>query len=367
MTTIKEFVEAASKRLKEEFAPLADALGPLTGGPVLRNGAPATMNASTPNYGVATMERVKSAVASKAAVEELKELDVSDLPRWKRALQQSRSSGYAAYFPFLLAHHRPGKRTMLVTEDSGSLCVFIRRDRKRGSHTDLFLNPIPMDVGVTRRCLERANDLNHDRTARILRIDGNDAALAAQIPGLELRERRKQYLYAPRAFGDLEGGKYRTLRYHVGRIRRMKGLEVVPYDEQYAPACRELLSRWAKYHRSMFGTSGDAGMSKRALALTTTLGAPDLIGELILLDGRLVSYAFGGEIRPGLGCLYEAKTDLAVTGLTYFQYYSFLSKLDPFELVNGGSDARRAGVGQLKDSLRPAAMHVEYRGNQVTT
>jgi hypothetical protein len=299
------------------------------------------------------------------ALQELRTLDLADLTRWKNALARGGESGYACYFPFLLAHQRPGRSTVLFTEDAGCACVFIRRDRRRGSHLDLLLNPVPMDVSVARRCLDRANDFNGDRTARILRIDGNDAALASQVPGLVIRERRKQYLYAPRDLGDLRGGRYKTLRYRVSRARRMPGLEVVPWDERFAAACRALLAKWSEHHRATFGTSGDAGMSKRALDLVGRLGAPDLVGEVVVLDGRVVAFAFGGELRPGLGCLFEAKTDPDVPGLTHLQFYSFLSRLAGCEQVNGGSDARRAGLGELKDSLRPVAMHVEYRGRQV--
>ena len=313
----------------------------------------------------AVLDRTPKATSGTDALAGLDVLDASHLPRWKRALAAAESSGYGCYFPFVLAHQRPGRSTVLVGEDSGSLCLFIRRDGREGSQLDVFLNPIPMDVDVARRCLERANDFNHDRSARILRIDGSDAALAARVPGLRVRERRKQYVYDPGAFGDLSGGKYRTLRYQVAKVRRIEDLEVVPYAEAHAGACRALLERWAERHRSMFGTSGDAGMSRRALALTGVLGAPDLAGEVVLLGGAVVGFAFGGELRPGLGCLFEVKTDLAVPGLSHFQFHSFLAKPRGFERINGGSDARRPGLRQLKDSLRPASMYVEYRGTQV--
>lgn len=315
----------------------------------------------------AALQALRRNATSSSALDGLKVLDHGDLPRWKSAIERAQSSGYACYLPFALAHQRSGRNTVLIGEDAGCLCVFIRRDRKRGSHVDLFLNPIPMDVGVARRCLDRANEFNRDRSARILRIDGNDAALAARVPGLRVRERRKQYVFDPRAFGDLGGGKYRTVRYHVSRVRRLPNLEVIPYSERYAGECRTLLEQWSERHRSSFGKSGDAGMSKRALALTGMFSAPDLLGELILLDGRLVAFAFGGEIRPGFGCLFEAKTDHSVPGVTHFQYYSFLSRMEGFDRVNGGSDARSAGLGQLKESMRPVAMHPEYRGSQVVS
>ncbi len=40
------------------------------------------------------------------------------------------------------------------------------------------------------------------------------------------------------------------------------------------------------------------------------------------------------------------------------------AKLGACELVNDGSDFGRAGLRQLKDSLRPAQVHVEFRGSQ---
>lgn len=313
----------------------------------------------------AAIKRLTAPEPSTGALEGLKTLELSDLPRWKRAVEHGASSGFGYYFPYVLTHQRPGRSAVLIAEDAGCLCVFIRRDRKRGPRLDLFLPPIPMDEAVARRCVERANDFNHDRSARIQRIDASDAERVASIPGLKVRERRAQYLFAPRAFGDLSGGKYRTLRRQVAKTRQLKALEVVPWSDRFADDCRTLLARWSSRHRDTFGTSGGAGTSARALGLAGAIPAPDLVGEVVLLEGRLVAFAFGGQLRLGLGCFFEAKSDHDVPGLTYFQRYSFLSKLDAFERVNDGSSARRAGIRQLKDSLRPVAMHLEYRGSQV--
>jgi hypothetical protein len=90
----------------------------------------------------------------------------------------------------------------------------------------------------------------------------------------------------------------------------------------------------------------------------------DLRGEVILIGGRLASLALGGEIRPGVGCFFEAKCDVGVRGLSYFQRARFLSGLAGVEWVNDGCDVGREGLRQLKDSLRPVAMHTEYRGFQ---
>jgi hypothetical protein len=65
-----------------------------------------------------------------------------------------------------------------------------------------------------------------------------------------------------------------------------------------------------------------------------------------------------------MGCYIEAKSDLSIPGLSYFQRQHFLSRLSEFELVNDGSDSGRAGMKQLKDSLWPIRMHIQYSGHQ---
>ncbi len=323
------------------------------------------MTPATKTRAPAARRKRTKATPKPGALEGLKVLDASDLPRWKSALERGGESGFGYYFPFVLAHQRPGHTSILIAEDAGCLCVFIRRERKRGSHLDLYLNPIPMDVGVMQRCLDRANEFNGDRSARIRRIDGNDAALVARIPGLEIRERRKQYVFAPAEFGDLAGGRYRTLRSQLIKARLIQDLELVPWSPHYAEPCRALLQQWAERHRRVTGKSGGAGISRRALAAASGLPAPDLTGQVVLIGGRVAGYCLGGELRPGLGCFLDAKSDLEVAGLGYFLRYSFLMRLGQFPLINDGSDARQAGLRQVKGSLRPVAMHSEFQASQV--
>lgn len=324
------------------------------------------MSLAIAKYVKAIGNRIRGVTRPTGAPERLKMLDASDLPRWKSALERGGESGYGCFLPYILAHHRPGQCTVLVAEDEGSLCVFLRRDSKLDARVDLFLNPIPMDVSVARRCLDRANAFNGDRSARILRIDGNDAALAAQVPGLQIRERRKQYMYAPRDYADLRGSKYRAVRAHVAKIRRLPDLEIVPIADSHVADCRALLQRWGELRRANSDESGGAGISARALAQLDVFSAPDLTGEVMLLGERLVAYSLWGELRPGLACFLDIKSDPDVPGLGYFQRYHFLTNHAGYDLVNDGSDARRAGLRQLKESFRPVAMHMEYQGRQVT-
>lgn len=298
------------------------------------------------------------------ALEGLRVLRASDIGRYKHAVASGRPMGWGYYFPYWLSRIRPQRSAVLLAEEEGSFCTFLWRRRDSRDKLDLLVAPTPMNASVLRRCIERANDFNGDRSARILRIDAKDVDAVSSVPELRVRERKTQYLYAPRAFSDTSGRRYRTLRRNVALIEGRADVEVVRYDGSHAEDCRGLLRRWARAHRDAHGTAGGAGASARAIELAGTLSETDLRGEVVFVGGRLSAFAFGGEIRPGVGCFFDAKCEPGIRGLSYFQRYSFMSRLREFEHVNDGSDVGRAGLRQLKESLRPVAVHLEYRGSQ---
>jgi hypothetical protein len=192
----------------------------------------------------------------------------------------------------------------------------------------------------------------------------------ASLRTIRVAERRSQYLYAPSDLLDehgeldLSGRRYRTVRRNFDLVAALPGLEVGRYELQHEADCRRLLADWGQRHRALHGTNGGVGSARRALELAAGFGEPDLIGEVIRLEGRLVAFAFGGELSPGVACFFEAKCDAEVRGLSYFQRARFLARLGDFEWVNDGSDVGRTGLRQLKQSLRPRAMHLEFRGTQ---
>jgi hypothetical protein len=290
--------------------------------------------------------------------------DASHLSRFKRAVDAGQQTGWSYYFPYVLARNRSKRSASLLVEDEGSICVFLWRQRKAGPKLDVLLAPMPMNAAVLRRCLERANEFNGDRSARIMRIDEKDRDAVSSLEQLRIKERGEQYLYSPKAYENLSGGKFRTLRRMVARVESGPKVEVLPYAAHHAAGCRELLDRWSERHREDHGTGGGVRLSRCAIDLAQTLPETDLFGEIVLVEGRLSAFAFGGEIRPGVACFFDAKSDIEVSGLSYFHRYRFLSKLHEFDMVNDGSNVGRDGLAQLKESLRPIAMHAEFGAKQ---
>lgn len=298
------------------------------------------------------------------ALRGLRPLGLADLGRYKAAVAAGRQMGFGYYFPYLLAQDRPGRTAMLVSEGDGPLCIFRWENGDDRPRLDPYFPPLPLDIPTLRHCLQRANDFNGDTSAQILRIDDHDAMAMAEVRELRLRKRREQYLFAPAKLDNLAGNSFRNVRRHVAMIESLPGLEVMAYAAEHAPACQELLRRWAQAHTEAHGTSGGFGTTRRTIPLFGQLPEEDLRGEVVFLDGKLVGFAFGGQIRPGLGCAFERKCETEVRGLSWFQVRRLLLKLRDHELVNDGSDAGRPGLRQLKDSFRPERMHAEHRATQ---
>ena len=298
------------------------------------------------------------------ALDGLKIADISDLASYKRAITDGEQMGFAYYFPGLLSYNRPGRCALLLVEDEGSVCVFRWTAGDVKPKLEIQVAPAPMKTKVLQRCLERANDFNHDLSARVLKIDAKDADIVASAPTLRVNERKSQYLYEPHAFAEISGGKYRTLRRNVARVEAIDTLQVLPFSATHSEACLKLLQKWRKHHRATHDTMGGVGTSRRILELATRFEQPDLQGEVMFIDDKLVSFAFGGEIHPGYAAFLEAKCDFEIQGLSFYQRYSFMSRLKNYKLVNDGPDVGRAGLSQLKNSLRPVGMHAEYRAIQ---
>ncbi|MGI9264868.1 MAG: hypothetical protein ACR2QU_08055 [Gammaproteobacteria bacterium] len=298
------------------------------------------------------------------ALQGLKLLDLGDLPRYKQAVTAGQQIGWAYYFPSLMTFNRRGRSAILLGEDSGSICTYRWTSKEGRQKLEIMVAPAPMQTEVLRRCIERANDFNSNRSARVMRLDEKDRDSVSAVSGLNISEHKSQFLFSPGTYADLGGRKFRTIRRNVSRVEGLEGLEVQPFSAAYLEPCQELLKNWGRRHRELHGTRGGVGTSRRALSLTAELSGPDLFGEVVLLRGSLVAYAFGGEIRPGVGAFFDAKCEIEPPGLSFFHRYSFLSKQRQLEIVNDGSDVGREGLRQLKNSLRPVGSHMEYRATQ---
>lgn len=298
------------------------------------------------------------------ALQGLKQADLSDLVAYDRAVDAGNQVGFGYFFPHILGFNRPAQSAALLIEDDDSICAFRWKLNENTPRLDLIVAPTPMNSAVLLRCLERANDFNSDTSARILKIDEVDVEKIGNIKSLRVIKRKSQYLYSPSEYLDLRGGRFRWIRRYVKKFEQFPGLDIRAYSSQYKKDCLKLLRRWRRDHRSAHGTQGGVGTTRRLLELADGLTAPSLEGEVIFVDGVLSAFAFGGQLRPGIGVFSEAKSDFSIAGLSVYQRYHFMAMRQGWSLVNDGPDTGRGGLEQFKRRLRPVGMHQEYSARQ---
>jgi hypothetical protein len=304
-----------------------------------------------------------TAQADPSALATLKPASPSDYAQYTEVVENSQPKGSSYYLPGLLAYQRPGRREILLDYDDGSICIYRWESNNGASHLDIYLAPTPMNPAVLQRCIERANDYNHNTSARVLRIDEADAS-AVESLGLRVRKRREQYFFRPTKYAELAGKELYTVRRNCAAIDKLGSVSIKPYTPAYSESCHNLLNRWRSEHRKRHGSAGGYGSSKRIIDLAGRLPEQALTGQVVLIDNAVVAFSFGGNIHSGMACSFERKCENRYSGLTYFQLRNFLLHLDDYPIVNDGSDAGRSGLKQLKDSFRPVQMHAEYRGYQ---
>ena len=66
------------------------------------------------------------------------------------------------YFPGLLAAGSSAKTSILVGEDSGSLCIYLLQHSPGNNRLHLYLPPMPMNNHVLINCFAKINSYNRD-------------------------------------------------------------------------------------------------------------------------------------------------------------------------------------------------------------
>lgn len=304
-------------------------------------------------------------LADDNALSGLRSLSLDDLARYKAVLNESRRICWQHYFPFLLLFSRKDHSEFLIAEESGSICIYWLSQEKTGPKLHLFLLPMPMDTAVLKACLDRCRDFNGSKGAVIRLVDEADIGVVSCLAGAKTLLKCSEYLYDPRFYHSVPGGKKTVnLRYSIRQIEAMGDMEVRPYVEADAAACLALLDEWWELQKGKHECLHYARYTRACLKQAAEFDSRDLFGKVILLNGKVRSFGFAGEMREGLANLFVGYSDHTIKGLNYYMVYQLMRELDGCILANSGK-ADTPGVQFAKESLCPVSMHNVYRIQQV--
>jgi UDP-N-acetylmuramyl pentapeptide synthase len=318
------------------------------------SGSPPTIQVRSPPTSV--LPAVPSQGPDLSVLQGLRALDLSDLPRYRRAIDATQRTTWQHYFALIyLLGRSPGYR-FLVEEDAGSFCLYLLRVKKSEQSLSLFLLPMPAEPAVIERCIARIRAFNQSARASLFRVDEADAALFSGRPNTRIVRCPPDYIYAPATYLNLSGNKNGNLRRAIGSIAKRPDLEVLDYQSADAAQCKQLLDQWAELQREKYGAVLYGSYTRDCLDMYDDFPRQDLFGKVIKLDGAICAFGFGGAMRQGMGNLFIAYSDLRIDGLNRFLWVHLLRDMESLALVNGGNAGDTPGLAFAKQSLRPVSL-----------
>jgi hypothetical protein len=265
------------------------------------------------------------------------------------------------YFPFLYLFSLTAKtEEFLITEEGGSICIYRRNLTAAGPILHLAFLPIPMNVTVLKSCLERIREHNRSRSATIYWVEEKGLAAMRGLENLSVTPFEPDYIYSPGMIKTMKGGKFRHLRQNLSPVQARDNVEVRPYAHDDLADCLKLMDQWAEIQKDKHNKIRGRRYAQDCLKFADTFDVKDLFGKVVLIDGKICSFGFAGEMCPGVATLFLYYSDLRIKGINYFIKYNLILALEDYELINDGP-ASTPGLKFSKQSLCPVSINNIFR------
>lgn len=291
----------------------------------------------------------------------LSRLELSDLGRYRQAIDQTQRTTWQHYFPFIYLLGQSGHTQFLVEEDSGSFCIYRLQEHKGKQELSLFLLPMPFQPAVLERCIERIKAFNRADRASLFRVDASDVEQFRTRKNTRIASCPEEYVYAPANYLDLSGKAKKKLRHAININLKRDDLEVADYLPADADECKRLLEVWGRLQREKYGKVLYSSFTLACLDQYDRFPRTDLFGKVVKLNGQICSFGFAGEMRRGMGNLFIGYSDLRVPGLNRFSIYCRLREMEHLDFANASHAGDAPGLAVAKQALVPAFMHRPYQ------
>jgi len=282
----------------------------------------------------------------------LRTIEHSDRALFTDAVAQLGHASWSHYFPYLqLFGQSSGKERLFMERVQDALVVYRYRVRQDRAVLTLLMPPFPWNETALHWGLERCAAFNQDERGQIARVSEAEAAQVARL-GLELRFNGEEYVYDRPAVAEMAGKRFATLRRKVSLLNRLE-VQVRPYAPADEAAGKALLKRWLQGMKDRnIGIGPYKRYAKLCLEQCDAFGDM-LYGEVTEVEGAMAAFTFGGPISATTGSVFVTVSDHAHPGLAYLQRVSLLRAFPDLPLFNDGTDTKRAGMAQMKNTFRP--------------
>lgn len=302
------------------------------------------------------------------SLNDLRPISMTDKEHFYKAVEQAQKSTWVAYFPFLLTWAASANREVLLSDDHGSISVYLLRNLRRDTlpTLELFMAPMPLNEVAINSAVQRLFKYNGSPNGKVMWLEEKEMTMIQEWPiSKEMIFKDHdldEFLYDPTIYESLSGTKLRHLRHDINLIKKNVDTSVVTYTDQYKEECLELLKEWENTQGKKYASLGDTTYTRHCLNMADEFDKVELFGLIILINGKVRSFGFAGKITENTGALFVGKSDHSIKGLHSYLRYEILKKMSHYKFVND-SYAIGEGMSFSKRMFRPVKMAKQFKAH----
>lgn len=300
------------------------------------------------------------------SLNDLRPISMHDKERFYEAVEQAEKSAWVSYFPFLLTWASSPNREVLLSEEHGSVSVYLLRNLRRDTlpTLELFMPPMPLSEAAMNSAVKRLYSYNGNENGQIMWLEEKEVNLIQEWPISKeiIFEDRNQdeFLYDPSIYEAMVGTKLRHLRQDLNLIKKNADISVVPYTGNYEEACLEVLNEWENTQGEKYSSLDDTTYTRHCLKMADKFEKTELFGLVIMINGKVKSFGFAGKITKNTGALFVGKSDHSIKGLHSYLRYEILKKMYNYKYAND-SYGIGEGMSFSKRMFRPVKMLKQFK------
>jgi len=245
-----------------------------------------------------------------------------------------------------------------------NLCVWASNE----TGTFLYLPPLGKMISpkAVEECFSLMGKMNN----------GSSVSRIENVPGCWIEHFDKErfsffakspdYVYRKKDIAFLRGDAYKSQRWAYNHFVKNSRGRYLSYEPSMLEGCLILFKRWAKergqrcddpMYQQML--EDNQKVHERVLRYNREL---DLIGRVVMVDGRVAGYSFGVALNQETFCILCEVTDLSVKGTAVFIFREFCrdQALESFSFINAMDDSGLENLKRVKLSFHPVELISNY-------
>ena len=299
--------------------------------------------------------------------EKLHDLNIlkpADQFRFLEATEAGKQSSWLYYFPFLYCFSKGHRQTLLWEQIDRSICLYLLRQIEDGFKLLLYLPPFPFNLAALRHAEDRLRQFNSDNICNILWIEEAQYSDFSKL-AYSIRFVEDEFIYDTQLIVASNGKQVDRLQKNLKRFSKLPNIEIRNYQLADKESCLNLLGNWRNTLEKEKGIKiGGYGYTNNILKYAVEFDEEILKSQVVVIDGRIRAFTFGGKITSTHGSIFIAISDHAIEGLGYLVRMEFMKANQNLPFFNDSSDAGRKGLSFIKNAFRPVVKNRLYRAKR---